>query len=131
MLIKQQMIPDEKSIPTRLFGIERQSNQVMRIAVLTDIFDYTPYCISAFLRLSLGCPLCSAQSRSSNRPNDIGSPNAVLTPYFQRAARERGSELRPYPTPPCAAPAQVHRASPHGPLRSGTAALNCSAPLIG
>jgi hypothetical protein len=39
MPIKLEMIPDEKAIPTRLFGLERERNEVVRIAILAEILD--------------------------------------------------------------------------------------------
>src|SRR5580704_11790861 len=40
--IKQNMIPDEKAVPTGLLGIERECEQILRIAVLAEILDVYP-----------------------------------------------------------------------------------------
>jgi hypothetical protein len=39
MPIKQKMIPDEEAVPTGLFSIERECEQIVRIAVLAEILD--------------------------------------------------------------------------------------------
>ena len=38
MPIKQKMIPDEEAIPTGLFSIERECEQIVRIAVLAEFW---------------------------------------------------------------------------------------------
>src|ERR1700722_17935260 len=40
--IKQKMIPNEKAVPTGLLGIERECEQIVRIAVLAEILDVYP-----------------------------------------------------------------------------------------
>jgi hypothetical protein len=37
MPIKLQMVPHEKAIPTRLFGVQRQRNEVVRIPILAKV----------------------------------------------------------------------------------------------
>src|ERR1700730_6133509 len=38
MPIKQKMIPDEEAVPTWVLGIERECEQIVRIAVLAEIW---------------------------------------------------------------------------------------------
>jgi hypothetical protein len=39
MSIKLEMISDEKAIPTPLLVVQRKRNEVVRIAILTEILD--------------------------------------------------------------------------------------------